>query len=641
MPKELSRLGIFVFFDSQGVVDRYVIQLLAALRPNFKRLIVISNIALRSESENLLKEHCDALYFRENKGLDAAAFKQGLTSFCGWSEVEKYDEVVLVNDTFFGPIHSFDEMFAEMANKDVDFWGMSAGYCQRDGWQCTEYGYIPEHIQTFFVAFRQNMVRSEAFQKYWNNYNDTLTTFQDVVTRHEVVMTKHFQDLGFRWDIYADTARYKSKFKDENFNLYFYHAANMMKEMKFPVIKRKVFSADVQNLLYMCDLGTASDAMKYITRNSAYESSLIWENILRLYNITDIYYSLNLNYVLSSEATPSEAIQEAALVFHIANPFFAKLFCERAEILAERLPVYLIPEGKEVCDIVNQYLKQAGKVKVLESTGQETEMGAFMLRCSELKTRYTYLGFVHDMNNPFRYPTTVLESTVQSYVQNVASDLGYISQILHCFDENPRLGVLSTPFPIHHHGFGTYGNTWGEWYADTMHLARVLKLSCNFSEEKQPIMNSGAFWCRTSALQPLWDKSWKASDFRCSPVSQENKTNEVLKRILPFVAQSEGYYSGVAMHMDYASIRITEQEFMLHETIGATKNRLKIHSDCYNEYIHKLQAYGADDSDTRIMVDLRQVGLRTVILILADRYIPKRVSSALLKFYRFCKRKLH
>lgn len=640
MPNKLSRLGIFVFFDPQGIVDRYVIQLLTALRPNFGRLVVVSNTALNEDAADLLREQCDSLFFRENKGLDAAAFKQALTSFCGWEEVKKYDEVVLINDTFFGPIHSFDDMFTEMSRKDVDFWGMSAGYYQRDGWKWTKYGYIPDHIQTFFVAFRREMVCSDAFQNYWNSYNDNLTTFREVVSQHEMVMTKYFQDLGFRWDVYADSARYKSKYKDENFNLYFYQANNMMKEMKFPVLKRKVLNADIPELLYMRDLGDASDAMEYISHHSEYDSNMIWENILRLYNVTDLYYSLNLNYVLSSADINPEAVQQAALVFYITNPSFAELFCEKAMSLAEHLSVYLIPEGEAVSQVADRCLNKACKVKVLNGTDQQTAMGGFVLCCAELVKQYSYLGFIHDMQNPDHYPATVLESTVRNDLQNAANDFGYISQIIHCFEDNPRLGVLGTPFPVHHHGFGTYGNAWGEWYAATEQLAQSLELTCNLSEKKQPIMNTGVFWCRTAALQPLWKQAWNAGSFKLDAVSLENKTNEALKRILPYAAQSEGYYSGVVMHSNYASVRITGQEFMLREIVDTTRTQLKIYSDCYNGYIRQLQAYGTADSAGSTMVDLSQIGLRHIVLILADKYIPKPVSKILFKLYRFCKRML-
>lgn len=640
MPNKLSRLGIFVFFDPQSIVDRYVIQLLQALRPSFMRLVVISNIALSEDAKALLEENCDAVFVRENRGLDAAAFKQGLTTFCGWDEVQKYDEVVLINDTFFGPIRSFDDMFAEMSTRDVDFWGMSAGYYQPDGWNWTKLGYIPDHIQTFFVAFRNNMVCSGAFQDYWNNYDDSLTTFQEVVSQHEMVMTKHFQDLGFRWDIYADSERYKSRYKDENFNLYFYHASRMMKDMNFPVLKRKVLSADIPELLYMRDLGDASDALEYISHNSDYDSDMIWENVLRLYNVADLYYSLNLNYVLPSAVIDPGVARKAALVFYITNPFFAEQFCEKAKVLAEDMPVYLIPETEAVSQIVDRSLDKAGKVRILKGTMQQTEMGGFLLGCKALAEAYTYLGFVHDLQNPNHYPTSVLESTVDNDLQNTAKDFGYVSQILHTFETNPKLGVLGTPFPIHHHGFGTYGNIWGEWFPATKQLAQSLQLHCNLTENKQPIMNTGAFWCRTTALQPLWKQNWKTTSFAKDPITLKNKNNEALKRILAYAAQSEGYYSGIVMHANYAAVRLAGQEFMLHEIVSTTRTQLKLYSDCYIGYRRQLQAYGTDLTSGGMKVDISQIGLRSMALILADRYLPKRVTNALLKIYRYFKRVL-
>lgn len=638
MPKKLSRLGIFVFFDPQGIVDRYVSHLLASLQPHFEKIVVISNTSLDEPATEILRQHCDSLFFRENRGLDAAAFKQGLTSFCGWEEVEKYDEVVLINDTFFGPIHSFDDMFDEMSKRELDFWGISAGYHQPDGWKWTDLGYIPDHIQTFFVAFRKQMVSSPVFQNYWNQYDDNLSTFQDVVAHHEMVMTKYFQDHGFLWDIYAETTRYRSKYKEENFNLYFYRANEMMREMNFPIFKKKVLNADIQELLYMCDLGDAAFALEYITQCTGYDSNLIWDNILRLYNITDLYNTLHLNYVLPSNHVNTVALSKAALVFFITNPFFAEVFCKKAEELEADLPIYLIAEGEDVREIVKRYFTKESTVTILEPSGQQTEMGGFVLCCKMLAKQYDYLGFVHDLKNPDHYPATVTESSVQGYLQNAAENSGYVSQILHCFESNPRLGILGTPFPVHHHGFGTYGNVWGTWFDAVKQASDSWELKCNLSEHKHPIMNTGVFWCRTAAIQPIWQQHWKKGDFKINPISLENKANEVLKRILPYVAQSEGYYSGIAMSVNYASIRLTEQEFMLHDIVGTTKNQLKIFSHCYNGYFRQLQSYGTDHTKESAMVDLSQIGLRSLLLIVVDKYVPSKISDALLTFYRFCKR---
>ena len=94
MNKDMTRLGLFVFFDSQGIVDDYVIYLLKHLRPNFSKLVIISNGQLGEAARIRLTTYADSLFIRDNQGLDAAAYKAALVSFCGWDEVEKYDEIV-------------------------------------------------------------------------------------------------------------------------------------------------------------------------------------------------------------------------------------------------------------------------------------------------------------------------------------------------------------------------------------------------------------------------------------------------------------------------------------------------------------------------------------------------------------------
>lgn len=632
MAKKMSRLGIFVFFDPQGVVDAYVTHLLGALRPHFEKLVVISNCALDDARKETLAAWADVLHCRANQGLDAAAYKEGLVSVCGWEEAGKYDEVVLINDTFYGPIPSFDRMFADMAARDLDFWGMAAGYPSVDGWNKVKYGYIPSHIQTFFVAFRQNMVRSQAFHAYWDRYDASLSDFESVVTQHEVIMTRHFEDLGFRWGICADTEKYASESLTENFNIYYHHPYKMMKDMGFPVLKRKVL-AGVPEQLYMADLEEPAQALDYIQNHTDYDSGMIWDNLLRLYNVTDIYHGLHLNYVLPSVPVPMPEGKRAALVFHMANPFFAEEICARAAGLADTVDVYLLPERGVA---VPEDLPEA--VTVLEPTGQDTEMGGFVLGCRELAGRYDYLGFVHDVRNPDRAPMTAPESAVWGYLKNIAGDPAYVSQVLRCFGENPRLGVLGAPFPVHHDHFKNYGDRWQESFGATRELAETLGLRCRLSEKTQPFLVTGAFWCRTEALADLWKGDWSAERFRRSALTDRSMENEALVRILPYAAQSAGFYSGVVMHTEYASMRLTTQQYMLDGITDATRQQLGCESASYSGYLRHLQAFQMGGQGSPVMIDASKFGMTSLIRIWLHRKAPRWLFDAVAQTYRFLRR---
>ena len=635
MMQNLSRLGIFVFFDPQGIVDDYVIHLLKSFRPHFSRLVAISNGALDDYAKKRLLLWSDELFIRQNQGLDAAAFKDGLISYCGWDEVEKYDEVVLFNDTFFGPIHSFADMFHEMEQQDIDFWGMSANYHSPDGWNRVKYGYIPDHIQTFFVVFRKKMVCTESFHTYWNNYEHTMNDFVSVVTQHEVVMTKHFQDLGFRWAIYADTVRYRSVHPSENFNLYHYHAHTMMRDMKFPIFKKKTLNINISDQLDMQDLECSADAMNYIQNETDYDTKMIWDNVLRLYNVTDLYHSLHLNYVLPSVTADFPAHRKAALVYRISNLFWAEQFCKHASLNSSLVDVFIVPEEETIKQYIANKVHANDRIVTLTASGQQTEMGAFVLCCKKLAEQYDYLGFIHDAANPEHYPTAVMESSVYGYLQNIANDPAYVSQILNCFESNPRLGILGTPFSIHQNGFSNYADGWAGCFAGTKKLAKKLGLNCNLNAEIPPFFITSSFWCRTDAIRDIWNYEWSSSQVHKNPITNSCSVNDVLMRILPFAAQSQRYYSGIVMHTNYASMRLTSQHYMLTQITNVTQNQIGCKSPRYNGYMEQLKAIYWGSPDSPLMMDVSRFSMAQIIWIYLKRHMPLWLTQWVSKFYFF------
>lgn len=163
-----TRLGIFFFFDADGVADRYVEVLLKDLLHSLSELVVVANGHLTAKSHARLTELADKVIVRENTGLDVWAYKTAMDSY-GWERLAEFDEIVLLNSTIMGPVHPFAEMFDDMAGRDLDFWGPTWFHEVRDSnYGSSTYGYIPRHLQSHFHVYRRSLVTSEAFQSYWD-----------------------------------------------------------------------------------------------------------------------------------------------------------------------------------------------------------------------------------------------------------------------------------------------------------------------------------------------------------------------------------------------------------------------------------------------------------------------------------------
>ena len=124
--KDIRRLVIYFLYDKEGIADRYVIYMLEAMKKNSSEIFVVSNGKLADESREAISRITPKanIMERNNTGFDVWAYKDALDHY-GWNELEKFDEVVLMNYTIFGPLYPFEDMFEEMNGKDVDFWGIT------------------------------------------------------------------------------------------------------------------------------------------------------------------------------------------------------------------------------------------------------------------------------------------------------------------------------------------------------------------------------------------------------------------------------------------------------------------------------------------------------------------------------------
>ena len=204
-----KRALVYVIFESENRLQEYKLRFLQALSPLMDDVIVIVNGQLHVEDVNKLEPYGQVLT-RNNKGYDTAAFREGIFAF-GKDKLKDYDQLFLVNDTNIGPMRDLSQVFHEMADKQLDFWGISFGEEQEDVTKENPYGYIPKHLQSYFLVIEKLMLNDDAFYEYWTHLTDT-DSRDKAIGRHETRFTKYFSDLGYRFDAvvqeYEDSAMY-------------------------------------------------------------------------------------------------------------------------------------------------------------------------------------------------------------------------------------------------------------------------------------------------------------------------------------------------------------------------------------------------------------------------------------------------
>lgn len=253
----MNRLVLFSFYDPEGIADEYVFYLLKELRCVASELVVIVNGNINDSDKGRMYQISDEVIQRKNEGYDAGAYKDAIFNYIGVERLKNYDELVLCNDTFFGPLLPFEIIWNKFENKDVDFWGLHF-------WQA---GYF-ECVSSFFIVYRKCILSDERFYKYWiENIDEKCANIREVYGAFELGLFFKLCELGYRYDVYAD--------KD---------ACHIMKspdwaviKYKVPFIKKKVFAPEYYSW------ENVYKVLSYISTTRIFDISLISKNVYRKY----------------------------------------------------------------------------------------------------------------------------------------------------------------------------------------------------------------------------------------------------------------------------------------------------------------------------------------------------------------------
>jgi lipopolysaccharide biosynthesis protein len=159
-----------------------------------EKVLIVVNGTLPQEDIVQLEGYGD-VFLRENNGYDAAGFRAGSLQLLE-EGLDNFDELLLVNDTSVGPFKDLCAVFEKMSVQKLDFWGISYGGQSHDVTGFNKYGYIPKHLQSYFLVIEKSMFSDASFKQYWQELGDT-STRDMAIGKHETVFTKYFEDLGF------------------------------------------------------------------------------------------------------------------------------------------------------------------------------------------------------------------------------------------------------------------------------------------------------------------------------------------------------------------------------------------------------------------------------------------------------------
>lgn len=251
----MKRTAIFCFYDEEGIVDSSTKYLLNELKKISNYIITVINGSIKDI--NLFQQYSDLVIVRDNIGYDVSAYKSALNNSVCKEFIDKSTELILVNNTFFGPFISFDRIFDKMEGCS-DFWGITRVETN-----------MALHIQSYFMVYKEKIIRDKRFYDYFLNYiNESQMNYLNVVAAFENGLMHYLMDLGYSYDTYISRI---------SCDLYRNPYGSLARDGNV-ILKKKIFS----DQYYSQNQVMAS--LKYIQENYNYDIKILKDYAYRKYN---------------------------------------------------------------------------------------------------------------------------------------------------------------------------------------------------------------------------------------------------------------------------------------------------------------------------------------------------------------------
>ena len=606
----MKRLLIYLTYDRQNIIDDYIGYFLHSMRSIAETIAVVCNMQTIEKGLHNLSSYADDIFYRENVGLDAGGFKDVLCTYIGWEKVFRYDEIILANDSFYGPFEDMDRIFSEMEGKRLDFWGLM----KRGAGEYGATGKDPEHILSFFYAFQAPLIHSREFRSYWDN----MPYFKDYMTavkQYERQLTKHFADLGYTYDAYAHTLPNDSKNPKNLFFQCDYLSHEMIAERNFPFLKRKQMS---NNTLYCQTQENLPLSMEYIGKNTDYDVDMIWSNLIRTQHHTELQRSLGLQFILPGGKRNGEKRTDVAVcvrvqwmnAFDTVNAYLEKIkgICD-IWIIAEDQDIAVRYHGRGF----KVFLAHVSDIEILQSVDTDN---------------YRYVCMIHDSDlSSERIPSCAGKSYFFNIWENLIKDVDHIEEIVELLDMKKHVGMLLHPVPVFGIWLGQTGFGWEEKYADVKEWVERLGLNAIISPDTPPINVTDNFWVRSEVIDSLKKRLSSCRD---------GIPAHICSRLWNYIVQDSGKLTGIVESSFYASLNepnyhyylktfidLFTQKYGSHQNLHEFRELFRVNSaaeECREKY-EKWYVYGTGDIAGRCFEWIRD----TAAFIVSDGQQKDRV----------------
>lgn len=248
----MKRVAVFAHYDKNNLIEDYVVYFLSELKKVAEKIVFVSDSNVKDSELKKINTYIEKAIIGTHGEYDFGSYKRGYI----WAKenglLDNCEEFILVNDSCYAPLFPFSDMFNEMSNRPVDFWG------------ATQNGKFTEnkniHIQSYFIVLKPQVFNSIFFNNFISNIKKEENK-EDIVHKYEIGLSQLLINNHYKFDVYSKLSK-----KEEN--AYLEQYKQLIKEEKLPFLKRSITLLKEQKTVYPLFLN------KFLKKYTDYDYSL-------------------------------------------------------------------------------------------------------------------------------------------------------------------------------------------------------------------------------------------------------------------------------------------------------------------------------------------------------------------------------
>ena len=190
----VKRLCLFAGYSKNNIIEDYVVYYI-------KELSLFADVYYCAD--------CNINEFELNKLSNyvkkSIAYRHKKYDFWSWAillshinNINDYDEILLINDSVYGPLFPLKDIFEKMKDKEVSAWSVCGNL----------------FMMSFFIVLKREVFLASWFKDFMDNIKNDLEK-NDIVRLYEKGLSKIIEQHNLKWDCAFSSQNLKAQIKEK------------------------------------------------------------------------------------------------------------------------------------------------------------------------------------------------------------------------------------------------------------------------------------------------------------------------------------------------------------------------------------------------------------------------------------------